>query len=83
MITPINIEDIPARTVKGERCGLNKQDVLDFVKSDALAAEVSILKGKTAKRVAQCYAVAAKRVGGVAVVRRGDRVFLVKEGADA
>lgn len=80
MITTININDIP-QFDRGHD-NRNKKDILAFLESGALAAEISIPAESTAGKVAASYAVTAKRIRGARVIRRGSRVFLIKEATD-
>lgn len=78
MITIIDINEIPRGNARYKH---NTKDILAFLESGALAAEISIPAESTAEKVAASYAVAAKRIGGARVTRRRSRVFLIKEAA--
>lgn len=80
MITPININDIPARWNENPII----KDLEEFCSSEELAVEAAIRNGTTAAKICQNYRYAVKRGGfPVKVIRRGDRVFLVKDGCHA
>ena len=80
MITPININDIPARWNENPII----KDLEEFCSSAEMAAEAVIRNGTTAKNLYNNYRRAVGNGGfPVKVIIRGGRVFLVKDGFHA
>ena len=71
------VEEIPKKEVKG-RSKQYEEIVQQFVESELEQAEVTGFKAKP-QTVYQQLLKVCKKVGGVKVVKRGDRIFLMRE----
>lgn len=81
MIKPIKMTDIPK--VRKGRHGV-EDEIKAFVLSSQTAGEIEVPQGRNAKSVYITYYKAANRIGAPAkVCLVGERVFIVKENADA
>lgn len=77
MITLIDIKDIPDRNLKWFEI---TQDIERFLESDSAAAEIKIPEGRNAQVVSNFYrTVAGRNNFRVKIVKRKERVFLVRE----
>ena len=71
------VEVVPKKEVKGRR-GEYETIVQQFVESELEQAEVTGFKAKS-QTVYQQLLKVCKKVGGVKVMKRGDRIFLVRK----
>lgn len=80
MIKKINVEEIPSGyRQKRERI----KDILDFIESGASAAEVFSDSTKNGLSLySSCLGAIRRNRFPVSVIRRGERVFLIKETPD-
>lgn len=80
MIKKINMEEIPTGyRQKGKRI----KDILDFIESGASAAEVFSTSTKNGLSLYSSCLGTIRRFGfPVSVIRRGERVFLIRDAPD-
>ena len=79
MIKPVGLNDIPVnrRKVRSKQI---KEDIQSFLDSKLDAAEVDISCYKNFQSAVSSYAVVTNRIGGVRVVQRSGKLYLVREG---
>ena len=79
MIKPVSINEIKSlRKAQGKVTA----DIMEFANSDAEAAEVVTTGYKDAASCNSVYSAATRKAkSAVKVIKRGDRVFMVKESA--
>lgn len=78
MIKKANIADVMVSSV-GVRNPAVSNDIKEFLASDMDTAEVDIGRYKNTAAAAGSYNVAARRIGGVKVMTRRGKLYLVKK----
>ncbi len=80
MIKKVNMEEIPTNYRQKRQ---RTKDILDFIESGASAAEVFSDSSKNGLSLYSSCLTAIRRNGfPVRVIKRGERVFLIKEAPD-
>lgn len=76
MFTEIKVNDIPKKNNK--KTGVYADEIRAFIESGMEAAEVNIENMEEVNKIYMRYKVNADRIGGVNVIRRKSKVYLIR-----
>lgn len=77
MFTEIKIDDIPKKNSR--KNGQYADEIREFLKSGMSAAEIGNIDKDECNKIYMRYKTNANRIGGVDVIRRKNKVYLVRK----